>query len=169
MGSNFMIISTSIPLGVSAVTIGFGVFVFFTGSLAGLRNSFWLIPILHALIGIPFVVRGLVPAMRRIPSRFYESSSLLGVTPLRTWFDLDLRLSMRPLLVGAGFSFAISLGEFGATSFLPRNPDNLTAPLVIYRLLGTPGQELRGQAMALAIVLAAITSFSIFSIEQIRK
>lgn len=169
MISNFMNISTSIPLGVSAVTIGFGVFVFFTGSLAGLRNSFWLIPILHALIGIPFVVRGLVPAMRRIPSRFYESSSLLGVTPLRTWFDLDLRLSMRPLLVGAGFSFAISLGEFGATSFLPRNPDNLTAPLVIYRLLGTPGQELRGQAMALAIVLAAITSFSIFTIEQIRK
>jgi len=167
--SDFMNISTSIPLGISAVTIGFGIFVFFTGPLAGLRNSYWTIPALHSLIGVPFVIRSLVPAMRRIPKHLYESSSLLGANAIKTWLDIDLKMSLRPLIVGAGFAFAVSLGEFGATSFLPRNPDNLTAPLVIYRLLGTPGQELRGQAMALALILGALTSVCIFVIEKVRK
>ena len=107
--------------------------------------------------------------MRRIPTLLYENSQLLGVKPIKSWFNIDLKLSLRSLLVGAGFSFAISLGEFGATSFLPRNPDTLTAPLVIYRLLSTPGQELRGQAMALSVILAFITSLSIFLIEMVRK
>ena len=128
-----------------------------------------MIPALHALLGIPFVIRSVVPTMRRIPTLLYENSQLLGVKPIKSWFNIDLKLSLRSLLVGAGFSFAISLGEFGATSFLPRNPDTLTAPLVIYRLLSTPGQELRGQAMALSVILAFITSLSIFLIEMVRK
>ena len=167
--STFLNVSASIPLGVSAVTIGFGIFLAFNGSLAGLRTSQWMIPMLHALLGIPFVVRSLVPSMRRIPAMFYENSKLLGVNPLKSWFNIDFRLSYRSLLVGGGFSFAISLGEFGATSFLPRNPDTLTAPLVIYRLLSTPGEELRGQAMALSVILAGITSLSIFLVELIQK
>ncbi|MFL3011426.1 MAG: ABC transporter permease [Acidimicrobiales bacterium] len=167
--STFLNVSASIPLGVSAVTIGFGIFLAFSGPLASLRTSQWMIPMLHALLGIPFVVRSVVPSLRRIPSVFYENSKLLGVNPLKSWFNIDLKLSYRSLLVGGGFSFAISLGEFGATSFLPRNPDTLTAPLVIYRLLSTPGEELRGQAMALSVILAGITALSIFLVELIRK
>ncbi|MDP6964898.1 MAG: iron ABC transporter permease [Acidimicrobiales bacterium] len=167
--STFLNVSASIPLGVSAVTIGFGIFLAFNGPLADLRSSQWMIPILHALLGVPFVVRSVVPSMRRIPTLFYENSKLLGVNPLKSWFNIDFKLSYRSFLVGGGFSFAISLGEFGATSFLPRNPDTLTAPLVIYRLLSTPGEELRGQAMALSVILAGITSLSIFLIELARK
>ena len=167
--SSFLNVSASIPLGVSAVTIGFGIFLAFSGPLANLRTSQWMIPMLHALLGVPFVVRSVVPSMRRIPAMFYENSKLLGVNPLKSWFNIDLKLSYRSLVVGAGFSFAISLGEFGATSFLPRNPDTLTAPLVIYRLLNTPGEELRGQAMALSVILAGITALSIFLVELVRK
>ncbi|HBL07995.1 MAG TPA: hypothetical protein DDZ64_02670, partial [Acidimicrobiaceae bacterium] len=71
----------------------------------------------------------------------------------------------RALVVGAGFAFAVSLGEFGATSFLPRQPDRLTAPLALFRLLGTPGDLLRGQAMALAVVLMSLTAVSVLVIE----
>jgi len=167
--STFLNVSTSIPLGISAVTIGFGIFLSFNGPLTNLRSSQFMIPALHALLGVPFVVRSIVPAMRRIPTLLYENSQLLGMSPVKTWFDLDFKLSLRALLVGGGFSFAISLGEFGATSFLPRNPDTLTAPLVIYRLLSTPGEELRGQAMALSVILAVLTSSSIFLIGLIKK
>ena len=167
--STFLNVSTAIPLGVSAVTIGFGIFLSFTGPLTNLRSSQLMIPALHALLGVPFVVRSVVPSMRRIPMLLYENSQLLGANPVKSWFNIDFKLSLRSLLVGGGFSFAISLGEFGATSFLPRNPDTLTAPLVIYRLLSTPGQELRGQAMALSVILASITSISIFLVERLRK
>ena len=57
-----------------------------------------------------------------------------------------------------GFAFAISLGEFGATSFVGRRTDLLTVPLAIERLLGTPGDVLRGQAMALSVILMAVTA-----------
>ena len=167
--STFLNVSTAIPLGVSAVTIGFGIFLSFTGPLTNLRSSQLMIPALHALLGVPFVVRSVVPSMRRIPMLLYENSQLLGANPVKSWFNIDFKLSLRSLLVGGGFSFAISLGEFGATSFLPRNPETLTAPLVIYRLLSTPGEELRGQAMALSVILATITSISIFLVERLRK
>jgi len=167
--STFLNVSTSIPLGISAVTIGFGIFLSFSGPLTSLRSSQLMIPALHALLGVPFVIRSIVPSMRRIPMLFYENSQLLGATPIKSWINLDFKLSLRALLVGGGFSFAISLGEFGATSFLPRNPDTLTAPLVIYRLLSTPGEELRGQAMALSVILAVLTSSSIFLIGLIKK
>ena len=56
---------------------------------------------------------------------------------------VDLPVAWRALLAAAGFAFAVSLGEFGATSFLARD-DNPTLPVVIYRLIGHPGRgELR--------------------------
>jgi len=47
----------------------------------------------------------------------------------------------------AGFAFACSLGEFGATSFLVRD-DRPTLPVVIYRLLGHPGHLNYGMSLA---------------------
>ena len=51
---------------------------------------------------------------------------------------VDLPAIRVPLLAAAGFAFAVSLGEFGATSFLARD-DHPTLPVAIYRLLGHPG------------------------------
>ena len=166
--STFINTTLTLPIGVSAVTLGFGILLFYTGPLANLRDSRWIVPALHAVLGIPFVIRNLVPSMMRIPQKFYDNALLLGTSPIKIWKDIDLKLSWRPLLVGAGFSFAISLGEFGATSFIPRQADRLTAPLVIFRLLGTPGDSLRGQAMALSVLLLLITAIVILLIERIR-
>jgi thiamine transport system permease protein len=73
---------------------------------------------------------------------------------------------MRGALVGAAFSFAVSIGEFGATSFLPRRPETLTAPIAMFRLLSTPGDLLRGQAMALSVILALIVATTVVVIES---
>jgi thiamine transport system permease protein len=49
----------------------------------------------------------------------------------------------------AGLSDAISLGEFGATSFLTRS-NSTTVPIAISQLLGHPGAQLSQAAFALA-------------------
>jgi len=90
---------------------------------------------------------------------------LLGASPWQVGRLVDFPLAGRALAVGAAFAFAVSVGEFGATSFLPRHPDRLTAPLALFRLLGTPGDVLRGQAMALAVVLMVVTGLSVLVIE----
>ena len=73
----------------------------------------------------------------------------------------------RAVLVSAGFAFAISLGEFGATVFLAR-PDRPTVPVAIYRFLGRPGALNVGQAMVLATVLMAVTAAVVVLIDRVR-
>nr|HRJ44949.1 iron ABC transporter permease [Caldilineaceae bacterium] len=123
-----------LPLGTSAVTLGLGYIV----AMGSLRASLVLIPIAHTLIAAPFVVRTLLPALRSLNPRLREAAAVLGASPFRVWWKVDLPLLRPALIVGAVFAFTISLGEFGATLLISR-PDFPTMPVVIYQALGQPG------------------------------
>ena len=155
-------IGLTLPLGTSAVTVGLGFLLVLNRPPIDIRTSLLVVPIAHAVVGIPFVVRTLVPMLRTVNPRTREAASVLGASPRRVRREVDLRVAARGVAVGAGFAFAVSLGEFGATSFIPRRPETLTAPLALFRLLGTPGEALRGQAMALAVSLMALTAVAVF-------
>lgn len=159
----------TLPLGTSAVTIGFGMLIALDDPPLDLRTSWWIVPIAHALVGIPFVVRCVVPVLRSIDPSLREAAAVLGADPGRVRREIDLPIGGRALVVAAGFAFAVSLGEFGATSFLPRRAELLTAPVAIFRLLSTPGDVLRGQAMALSVVLMALVAASVLAIESSRS
>ncbi len=114
-----------LPLGVSAVTVGFGFLIALDRPPLDLRASWILVPLAQALVGVPFVVRTMLPVLRAVDSRLREAAAVLGASPWRAWREVDLPLVRRALLVAAGFAFAVSLGEFGATVFIaaPRQPD----------------------------------------------
>jgi thiamine transport system permease protein len=80
---------------------------------------------------------------------------------------VDLPVLWKPLLAGAGFAFAASLGEFGATSFLAREVFP-TLPLVIFRLLGHPGELNYGMALAASVLLASTTAVVMLLVERLR-
>jgi thiamine transport system permease protein len=152
-----------LPLGTSAVTLGFGFIV----ALGPLRTSLLLVPIAHTLIALPFVVRTMLPSLRSLDRRLHEAAASLGASPLRVWRFVDAPLLWRPLLVAAAFAFAISLGEFGATLLIAQ-PDRPTMPMVIYRALGQPGQINYGQALAMSTLLMMVTAGVLLIIEQFR-
>jgi len=153
-----------LPLGTSAVTIGFG-FLVALGHPINLRSTLLIIPIAHSLVAIPFVVRSTVPVMEAVQHRLREAAFVLGASPRRAWREIDLPLIARALAVGGLFAFAISIGEFGATSFIVR-PSTTTIPIAIFRLLGRPGAF--GEAMAMAVVLMALTAVAALGIEALR-
>jgi thiamine transport system permease protein len=153
-----------LPLGTSAVTIGFG-FLIALDRPIDLRASLVLISIAHALVAIPFVVRTTVPVMRSVQHRLREAAAVLGASPSRAWREVDLPIVARALLVGAAFAFAVSIGEFGATAFIAR-PATPTLPIAIFRLLGRPGTL--GHAMALSVLLMALTAVAVMVIESVR-
>lgn len=155
-------VGLTLPLGTSAVTVGLGMLLVLDSPPLDIRTSVIIVPIAHAVVGTPFVVRTLVPMLRSINPRLREAAAVLGASPSRVRREVDVRIASKGLAVGAGFAFAVSLGEFGATSFIPRRPETLTAPLALFRLLGTPGEALRGQAMALAVALMALTGMAVF-------
>lgn len=156
-----------LPLGVSAVTVGFGFLITLNRPPLDLRSSPVLIPIAQALIALPMVVRTLLPMLRSIDPRQREVASTLGAGPWRVLHTLDLVMVGRGLGIAAGFAFAVSLGEFGATSFLAR-PDHPTLPVLIFRLIGRPGNEAQGAAMAAAVLLALLTAVVMAVAEKCR-
>jgi len=156
-----------LPLGASAVMLGLGFLIAFDTPPLDFRAAPWLVPVAQALVAIPFVVRILVPTLRSIDPHQREAAALLGAAPGRVRREIDLPIVSRGLAVAAGFAFAISLGEFGATVFLAR-PDRPTLPVAIFRFLGRPGEVNVAQAYALAVVLMAVTVVSVLLVERIR-
>ncbi len=145
-----------LPLGTSAVTIGFGMLITFDTSPFDWRASWWLVPVGHALVAIPFVVRSALGVVRSIDPDLRAAAATLGAPPIQAWATTTLPFVRRPLATGAGLAAAISLGEFGATSFLSRSGAD-TLPIAIERLLGRTGQLFHAQAFALSTILAAAT------------
>ena len=156
-----------LPLGTSAVTVGFGFLIALDDPPLDLRSSPALIPIAHAVVAIPFVVRAVAPVLRSIDPRLREAAAVLGAAPRRVWREIDLPIVRRALAVAAGFAVAVSLGEFGATMFIAR-PDYPTVPIAIYRFLGRPGGLNLGQAMALSTVLMVLTASAILAVERVQ-
>ncbi|GGX97725.1 iron ABC transporter permease [Streptomyces minutiscleroticus] len=156
-----------LPLGVSAVTVGFGFLIALDEPPLDLRSSWLLVPLAQALVGVPFVVRTMLPVLRAVDDRLREAAAVLGASPWRVWREVDLPLVRRALLVAAGFAFAVSLGEFGATVFLARS-DNPTLPVAVARLLGRPGELNYGQAMALSTILMVVCAVSLLVLERLR-
>lgn len=156
-----------LPLGISAVTVGFGFLVTLDRPPLDLRSSPVLVPIAQAMVALPLVVRTLSPVLRSLDPRQREAASTLGAGPLRAWLSVELPVVWRPLLAASGFAMAVSLGEFGATSFLAR-PERPTLPVVIYTLIGRPGGDNFGMALAASVVLALVTVTVMGAVERLR-
>ncbi|WP_409202723.1 ABC transporter permease [Streptomyces rochei] len=156
-----------LPLGVSAVTVGFGFLIALDEPPLDLRSSWILVPLAQAVVGVPFVVRTMLPVLRAVDVRLREAASVLGASPWRVWREVDLPMVRRALLVAAGFAFAVSLGEFGATVFIAR-PDSPTLPVAVARLLGRPGEMNYGQAMALSTILMLVCAVALVVLERLR-
>ncbi|UQA92821.1 ABC transporter permease [Streptomyces halobius] len=156
-----------LPLGVSAVTVGFGFLITLDTPPLDLRSSWWLVPLAQALVGVPFVVRTMLPVLRAVDGRLREAAAVLGASPWRVWREVDLPIVRRAVLIAAGFAFAVSLGEFGATVFIAR-PDHPTLPVAVARLLGRAGELNYGQAMALSVILMVVCAGALLALERIR-
>ena len=140
------------------MTVGFGFLITFGGTQIG--ESLLLVPLAQAIVALPIFVRMIVPTLRAINPRMREAASTLGATPWQVLCTIDLPFLLRSLGLALGFAFTISLGEFGATSFLA-DPDYLTLPVVIMKLLARPGADNYGMALAGAVLLAFIAGLII--------
>ena len=155
-----------LPLGTSAVTIGFGMLITFDTPPVDWRAAWWLVPVGHALVAVPFVVRSTLGVARSVDPDLRAAAATLGAPPVRAWATAVLPAIRRPLATSAGLAAAISLGEFGATSFLSRSGSD-TLPIAIERLLGRTGALFQAQAFALSAILAAATMVIVVVVDRL--
>jgi thiamine transport system permease protein len=164
---NFRFISalTSLPILVSAVSIGLGIIVTFDTQPFNWRGSQMMLPIAHALVALPLAIRAITPVLSDIPDSLRQASSVLGANNWQVWRTIDFKIVRRAIIVAAAISAAVSLGEFGASSFLVRR-NSETLPVTISRLLSRPGDILQSQGYALASLLIIFSIIVIFVIDK---
>ena len=156
-----------LPLGVSAVTLAFGILIGLDQPPLDLRAHWMILVIAHVLISYPFVVRSVLAVARGIDIQLREAAMMLGASPVRVFRSIDLPIASRAILVGATFAFAFSMGDFGASVLLAR-PEFSTLPVTIFRFLSQPGAERLGAALAMSAVLMGMSAIGFMLIERFR-
>ncbi|GAA4404744.1 iron ABC transporter permease [Tsukamurella soli] len=157
-----------LPLGVSAVTLGFGYLVALQVLPVAARTSTVWLPIVQGLVALPLVVRVIAPALGAVDDRLRQAAAVLGASPVRVFVTVDLPTVLRPITAAACFAFAVTLGEFGAASFLVR-PDAMTLPVLIGQLMSRPGWANSATAAACSVLLVAVTVVVVAAMESIRR
>lgn len=155
-----------LPLGVSAVTVGFGYLITLDALPDGLRTSPLLVPLAQALVIIPMVVRMVLPVLRSVDDRLRQAAATLGAGPARVWAEIDVPLAFRSIVAAAGFAYVVALGEFGATSFLAR-PRTPTLPVAIATLISRPGEMNNQMAYAACATLMVVTALAVVMIDRL--
>jgi thiamine transport system permease protein len=155
---------TALPLTISAVVIGFGFLITFDEGSFDFRSSWIITPLAHSLIAMPLATIVVSQAARAIPQDLTAAAMTLGATPRRAWSTIDRPLLTKAIASAAALSAAVSLGEFGASSFLSRR-DSTTLPVLISQELSRPGDMRSAHAYVVATLFIAASLLVILTIE----
>jgi thiamine transport system permease protein len=156
---------TTLPIVISAVSIGLGIIITFDTKPFDWRGTQFMLPLAHTLVALPLAMRVILPVLQAIPDSLRQASSVLGASPRQTWLNIDFKIIRRAAISAAAISATVSIGEFGASSFLARRGAE-TLPVMISRLLSRPGDSLQSQAFALATLLVMFSLVIIFVIDS---
>jgi thiamine transport system permease protein len=154
---------TLLPLGVSAITVAYGLMRIIAVPLGLTTNHWVLIVIAQTLIGLPFSARAIEISLRNIDPEVLEQAESLGASRLQKLFYIELPLLAPGILAGGVFAFAMAIGEMSATLFIALE-QNTTLAVVIYQYLGVRRMVDAGAA---AFVLVAICFIAFLVIEKI--
>jgi thiamine transport system permease protein len=157
-----------LPLGVSSVVLGFGFLISFDSELFPLRSSWLIVPLAQALIALPMVIRLVYPALLSIGKGPVEQAQLDGASGWQIWRFVESKMIRGVLLTALGFAGIISMGEFGASSFLA-NGSQATIPTMLYRLISRPGEQNYGMAMAVSAILIVLSALVVYLVSRFPK
>jgi len=161
-GRTLLDVLTTLPLGSSAIIIGLGYIKAFHRPPLLLLGSPFLIIAAHTTIAYPFALRAVSAALKKLRSNLREAAMSLGASDLLAFLKVELPLAFGGILVGAVFSFAMSVAELGAT-YMIYQPKYTTVTIAIYRYLGS---RQFGPASAMAVVLMLVSMAGFLIIER---
>lgn len=120
-----------------------------------------------SFVTFPFVIRELVPVLSKIGREAEEASSILGASPLKTFFEITWPSIRWAVLYGTILTIARALGEFGAVLVVSGNVINQTQTATTLVYQDAENFQLTS-ANSIALVLGAICVISLIVIEKIK-
>lgn len=151
------------PSAVPSVSVGLGLLVAFSQPPVLLNGTTLIVLIAHFILISAFTYGNISAGLTRLRPDYEQVAESLGARPLYRLLTVTLPLVL-PYLVGAfSLSFALSMGELGATAMV-YPPGWVTLPVGIFALTD------RGaifDAAALTIVLIAATLFVLLLLSRV--
>ncbi|OLS25871.1 MAG: Molybdate/tungstate transport system permease protein WtpB [Candidatus Heimdallarchaeota archaeon LC_3] len=145
------------PLASSGLLVALGLYSVFSSTAIYSDYNVIVIIIAHSIAALPISSRILYSSFSKLNTNYGQVGATLGANKLQILMKIEIPLILKSIVVASLFSFAISLGEFGATLFI--NPQEFTTlGIAIYRLLGTRDLGLPS-AMATILIALCLVSF----------
>lgn len=138
---------------VSPLVVGTGLFLLLRPVTDPVALALPVTGLVNAIFALPFILRGLVPALQEAARTQGRLAVSLGLTGPRLWRFAYLPRLRRPLGFGAGLAAALSMGDLGVIALFSA-PGQETLPLQMYRLMGAYRTD---DALGAAILLTALS------------
>lgn len=143
-----------IPSAVPSVSVGLGLLVAFSNPPLLLNGTVAIVMVAHFVLISAFTFGNVSAGLARLSPDFEQVASSLGARPGYRLWHVTLPL-LAPYLVAAfGLSFALSMGELGATVMV-YPPGWVTLPVSIFSLTDR-GDVFAGAALTMILVVATL-------------
>ena len=108
-----------LPVGVPALTLGFGYIAVFSGDTLPWLGSLPLLIAAHTVLTLPYLTQTLLSDLRHLDiERLEACAATLGATPLRQFLTVALPNLRQSVLSGLVMVAALSIGEFQVSNLI---------------------------------------------------
>jgi putative spermidine/putrescine transport system permease protein len=149
------------PLALPGIAVGLGMLTFF--SSIGWRLSVVTLVISHVVICIPYVVRTTLASLSQLGNSLREASTVLGASPVYTFFHVTLPLIKQGVITGGFMAFLSSFDNITVSLFLS---DSRTEVLPI-RMWSMIENDLDVRAAAISGLLILTTALLMLFMERV--
>jgi iron(III) transport system permease protein len=158
---------TTLILAIPGTAIGIAYIRAFHFPLPGIDTaltSMWIVlPLVLAVRRLPYTVRSSYSSLLLVHKSMEEAAENVGAGKLATFRDITAPLVWRGILVGAIFSFIMSIQEASATLFLTLGGwEMIPFGIFTYYIAGS-----HSQAAALGVILIALCAASLYAVNRI--
>ncbi len=156
-------LSGSVIYVVPPLVIGTGLFILLSQHVNVFEWAILIVILINGIMGLPFVIRTLGPAMRQHTQRYQRLSQSLDVSGWQRFKQIDLPLLRKPLGLSAALVTALSMGDLGVIALFG-SPETATLPLLLYQRLSAYQMP---QAAVIAVFLLASCLLAFWLIERL--
>jgi len=121
--------------------------------------------IASVIVNLPFAIQPIQIAFGNLPQELREAAWVSGLSPLKTWWHIELPLTWQGLLASTTLVFAHTLGEFGVVLMVGGNIEGSTRTISIAIYDSVQSFDMR----TAGLYSLALLVFSILALAMVRS
>ena len=157
-----------LPVGVPALTLGFGYIAIFSGDTLPWLGSLSLLIAAHTVLTLPYLTQTLLSDLRHLDiARLEACAATLGATPLLQFFTIALPNLRQSLFSGLVMVAALSIGEFQVSNLIAGFRYRNYPVVLLQAFYGATGMACAATVVLLCLAVIA-TLVSINTVQRLK-